>query len=200
MRTLTRVFLWQTAFFLLSACATEPRVQSDYDAGVDFRQFRTYNFSSPVEIENPDFPELVRLYYSAAVEQQLLGMGYTRSDNPDILIDVAADLEDKSQSPKPAKLTIGFRRMALTACPDSGDYNGQIARSFSSAGSESTLCRFKQGSVKVEMTAVKPARQVWSGKLLVRIDENEKTAYLLQNIVNDMAHLFADSPFERPSS
>jgi len=127
-------------------------------------------------------------------------MGYTKSDDPDILIDVSADLEDKTQSPKFAKMTTGYRRRASTACPDSGDYDGQIARAYSSTGSVSTLCRFKQGSIKVEMTATKPVRPVWSGNLLVRIAENERTAYLQQNIVNGTAQLFEDSPFGRPSS
>jgi hypothetical protein len=127
-------------------------------------------------------------------------MGYTRSDDPDILIDVSADLEDKTQPPKLVKMTYGYRCRVSTACRDSGDYGGQVARAFSSTGSVSTLCRFKKGSVKVEMTAMKPERPLWSGNLLVRIGENERTAYLQQNIVNDTAQLFADSPFERPSS
>jgi len=200
MHALTRLSLLQTAILLLSACASAPRIQSGYDPGVDFSRFSTYNFSSPVAIDDPNLTELVTLYYSAAVEQQMQGMGYTRSDDPDLLIDVSADLEDKSQPPKLAKMTTGFGRRASTSCPDSGDYDGQVARAFSSTGSVSTLCRFKQGSIKIEMTAMKPERQVWSGSLLVRVAENERSAYLQQNIVNDTAQLFADSPFERPSS
>lgn len=200
MHTLTRVFLLQAVFIFLTACATESRFQSDYDPDLDFSQFRTYNFSNPVEIESPDSTELLTLYYSAAVEQQMLGRGYALSDDPDILINISADFKDMTQSPKLAVMTSGPRRKASTACPDSGDYNSQIARPFSSTGSVSTLCRFKQGSVRIEMTASKPQRQVWSGNVLVRIGENERSAYLQQNIVNDTAQLFADSPFEGPSS
>jgi len=190
-----RIFLLHTTFALVTACASETRVRSDYDTSVDFEQLRTFNFSSPTESANPDFPERLRLYFSAAIEQQMLDRGYSRSEEPDILINVAEDLKDKTSAPKKAKRTWNLPYSATTACPDSGDYNGQIARSASATGSLPILCRFKAGPIKVEMTAGHPRRPMWTGTLLVRIDANERFAYLMQNIVNDTALLFANSPF-----
>jgi hypothetical protein len=190
-----RVFLLQIVVVLLTACASDARLKSDYDPDVDFSAFRTFNLIGATEIENPDFPDLLKLYYSAAIEQQMLERGYTRADDPDILIRVSVDLKNMTSAPKLAKRrTVPPYSTPATACPSSGDYHGQVARSASSAGSLSTLCRFKEGSINIEMTGVVQKRTIWTGSFLVRIDEHEWSAYLLQNIANDTALLFEDSP------
>ena len=55
---------------LLTACTSNPRVQSDFDDSVDFSQYKTFNFGSQTEILNPD-----------------------------VLFDVSVDVEDKTQAP-----------------------------------------------------------------------------------------------------
>ena len=43
---------------LLTACASGPTIHSDYDPSVDFSKFKTYNFYSPMGIENPNYSSL----------------------------------------------------------------------------------------------------------------------------------------------
>jgi len=191
-----RTSLLLISFTLISACASDARIKSDFDNSLDFSEYRTFNFSSPAEIENPDFPENLRLHYSAAVEQQMLERGYTKTDNPDIVINVSVDLEDKTSAPKLATRRPMYPHSTpTTACPNSGDYNGQVARFSSSAGSLSTLCKFKEGSIKVDMMDTDLNQTIWAGTLHVRIDENERSYYLIQNIVNDTSLMFENSPF-----
>ena len=87
------------SFALLTACTSNPRVQSDFDDSVDFSQYKTFNFGTQTEILDPDFHDLLLLTFSAAVEQQMLSRGYVKSDNPDVLFDVSVDVEDKTQAP-----------------------------------------------------------------------------------------------------
>jgi len=189
------------SFTLIAACASDSRITSDFDDSLDFSAYRTFNFSSPTEVENPDFPENLRLHYSAAIEQQMLERGYTRANYPDIVIDVSVALKDMTSAPKVATRNLRTRRpmyphsTAATACPDSGDYNGQVGRSSSSAGSLSTLCKFKEGSIKVDMMDADLRQTIWTGMLHIRIDDNEKSYYLIQNIVNDTSLMFESSPF-----
>ena len=181
---------------LVTACASEPRVQSMVDDHVNFSGYQTYNFEDPTEFENPDFSELIRLQYSAAIEQQMLERGYSKADNPDILISVSVDLKDMTSAPKLAKRRPMYPHdRSTTACPSSGDYDGQVTRFISSSGSLSTLCEFKQGSVSVDMVGMDLNRMIWAGTLLVRIAENERPDYLTLNIVNDTNLLFEYSPF-----
>ena len=181
---------------LITACASEPRVQSQIDTHVNFSGYQTYNFSNPIEIDNPDFSELVMLHYSAAIEQQMLERGYSKAAKPDIVINVSMDLEDMTSAPKLAKKRPMYPHdRPTTACPNSGDYDGHVTRFVSSSGSLTALCEFKQGSVNVDMVGVDLNRAIWTGTLLVRIAENERPVFLVQNIVNDTNLLFEGSPF-----
>ena len=181
---------------LITACASEPRAQSSYDDHVNFSGYQTYNFNGPTEIENPEFSELIRLQYSAAIEQQMFERGYIKADNPDILINVSVDLKDMTSAPKPATRRPMYPHdRPTTACPSSGDYDGHVTRFVSSSGSLTALCEFKQGSVSVDMVGMDLNRTIWSGTLLVRIAENERPVYLLKNIVNETDLLFEDFPF-----
>ena len=191
-----KLVLLASALALMTACASGARLKTDYDAHADFNAFKTYDFSSPTEIENPGFSDTVRLYYSAAIEQQLLRMDYARSDTPDLLIDVSVSLESRTSAPKIASRRYDLPyNTSITACPGSGDYNGQVAGPPSSAGSRPTVCRFEEGTVEVEVAGPKEGRTLWTAQLLVRIDPDERYAYLMQNIVNDTAAMLADAPF-----
>lgn len=196
MNAYLRLFLLVITVALVAACASEPRVQSMVDEHVNFSGYQTYNFNGPTEIENPGFSELIRLRYSAAIEQQMLERGYGKADSPDILINISVDLKDMTSAPKLATRRPMYPRASpTTACPSSGDYEGQVTRFPSSSGSLTTSCEFKQGSIRIEMVSMDLNRTIWAGTLLVRIDENERSVYMVQNIVKDTNSLFEMSPF-----
>ena len=82
---------------LLSACASGPTIHSDYDPGVDFSKFKTYGYFSPMGIENPNYSSLLGQMFRDAIDAQMQPRGYILSDNPDLLINVLARLEDKTK-------------------------------------------------------------------------------------------------------
>ena len=176
----------------LTACASNPRVQSHYDTSVDFSEYRTYHFSQQIETENPEFPELLQLQFSEAVDRQMLLRGYTRSDNPDVLIHVTIDVENKSRAPKGRN------------CPRYGDYlnRGSVqyqpysfgSSNFQPVGGRRTMCKYTEGSIKVEMIGVELMRTIWTSVSLVRIDENDRNLVLALNITNDASMMFEDYP------
>jgi hypothetical protein len=179
-------------FALLTACASNPRVQSHYDTNVDFSEYRTYNFSKQIETENPDFPELLELQFSEAAERQMLLRGYTKADNPDVLIRVTIDVENKSRAPKGRN------------CPRYGDYlnRGSIqyqpyslgSSNYQPVGGRRTMCKYTEGSIKVDMIDVELKRAIWTGVSLVRIDENDRNLILARNIINDASIMFKNYP------
>lgn len=181
------------SFALLTACASNPRVQSHYDTNVDFSEYRTYNFSKQIETENPDFPELLGFQFIAAVERQMLVRGYTKSDAPDILINVSIDVKDRSRAPK--------RRI----CPRYGDYlsRGSIqyqpyslgSSNYQPVGGRRTMCNYTEGSITVDMIGVELNRTIWTGVALVRIDENDRNLILARHIINDTSLMFENYPY-----
>jgi hypothetical protein len=185
MRELLNSIVLASALLLMSACASDTRVQSNFDQSMDFSQYNTYNFHNKTEIENPEFDSVVGLTFSAAVEQQLLSRGYTRSDQADILIDVSIDVEDKSRAPTPSH-----------GCPSYSSNNSAFISTSVIAGQRrGTYCQYTEGPVKIEMVDAKLKRTIWEGTSIVRIDERERGILLSAFIVRDVEAMFADSPF-----
>lgn len=74
--------------FLLSGCATQ-NVRMDYDRSVDFSQYKSYNFYDNIEWDETNALDQVRIL--EAIEYELNSKGMTKSDYPDLLIDVKSD-------------------------------------------------------------------------------------------------------------
>jgi len=178
---------------LLAACASNQRIQSGYDSSVDFSEYRTYNFSKQIETENPELPELLELQFSEAVERQMLVRGYIMADNPDILINITVDVEDKSRPPKGR------------ICPRYGDYLSRGATqgqpynfgssNYQPVGGRGTMCNFTEGSITIDMIGVELMRTIWTGVSNVRIDENDRNLMLARYIANDTVIMFENYPF-----
>jgi len=179
-------------FALMTACTSNPRVQSNFDDSVDFSQYKTFKFGSQTEISDPDFHELLGLTFSAAIEEQMLSRGYVKSNKPDILINVSVDVEDKTQAPTH---TIG--------CPSYSIKKGTTAfvnSSYINGKGRGTFCRFTEGPVKIDMVDLELNRMIWDGYSFVRIDERERGVFLNSFIMTDVRTMFEGSPFSDRSS
>ncbi len=164
---------------MVTACATEPRVQSNHDGDLDFSQYEAFNFSSPTAIENPDLKGQLELYFSAAVEQQMRLKGLVRSDQPDVLINVSVDVDDVSAPPARAN-----------NCPRYDDYySRRTADSYAGEGRR-PMCIYTEGTILIDMVDVALNRKIWEGVSRVRMDDKDRGASLLRSVVTDVATMF----------
>ncbi len=192
MITLSRIMLLLVVLALMAACTSNPRVQSDYNSDLDLGQYKTFDFSSSTEIEDPDLTGTLELYFSAAIMQKLFAMGLVQSDDPDILINVSADIEDVRQ---PANY-------GNSTCPRYENYYSY--RGYSSPESRGggydyknrpKFCIFSQGSIVVNMVDVELNREMWEGVSLVRLNEKrDRGARLLVSVSYDVAEMFGENP------
>ena len=79
------IFLAFTTIFLLS-CNTV-KVVTDYDTAVDFNQYKTFAFYK-TGIDKADISSLDKKRILRAIEAELLAQGFTKSDNPDMLVSI----------------------------------------------------------------------------------------------------------------
>lgn len=182
MNRLTKLFLLSITFALISACSSNQRVQSNYDADVGLSDYKTYNFVSTTAIKDPDASGELQLYFSAAVENQMLSRGLVKSDTPDILIDVVVDLEDKTSAP-----------MRKNSCPRYQDYYSWYIVPIYEGQSRPTMCVYKEGSVQVEMVSAETNQQIFEGLALVRLDRNDTGPFLVKSVLDDVAVMFDES-------
>ena len=154
---------------------------------MDFSQYQTFNFGSQTEILDPDFHDLMGLTFSAAIEEQMRSRGYVKSDNPDVLINVSVDVEDKTQAPS-----------ATSGCPSYSIKKSSVAivNSYYIDGKgRGTFCRYTEGLIKIDMVDLKLNRTIWEGVSFVLIDERERGVFLNSFIVGDVDTVFEGSPF-----
>ncbi len=182
MNVFLRVFLLLVSFALIVACTSNPRVQSSHDDSLDISVYETYNFSSRTEIENPDLPGTLELYFSAAIERQMLLKGLVKSDKPEILINVSVDVEDVSAPP-----TRGLN------CPRYDDYfSRRVADRYAGEGRR-PMCIYTEGSIVVEIVDVELNRTIGEGVSRVRMDEKDRGASLVRSVTNDVAEMFGET-------
>lgn len=79
--------------FLISACASV-NVSSDYDKNTDFSQFKTYAFYKK-GIDKVEISDLDKRRILYAIEAQLEAKGFTKSEDPDLLVNIFTKSREK---------------------------------------------------------------------------------------------------------
>jgi hypothetical protein len=183
-----RIVAHLTILALLTACASSTKIQSDYDRSVDFSQYKTYGYFSPMGIENPNYSSLLGQMFRDAIDAQMQARGYVRSANPDLLFNVSARLEDKTR---------------VTTMSDPmmyGGYYGYRGGLYDpwggyGYGTTTHVSQYTEGTVNVDMVDPKMKRMLWEGIAIGRVDEKRKSNELRQDIMDGVAEMFEGYPF-----
>jgi hypothetical protein len=182
MRKLYQLITILAAVILMSACASSTKIHSDYDPNVDFSKFKTYGYYSPMGIENPNYSSLLGQMFRDALDAQMLPRGYVKSDNPDLLINVSARLEDKT-------------KVTTTSSPTmyGGGYYGYRGGMYDpwggyGYGTSTHVSQYTEGTVNVDMVDIAQKRMVWD-------NEDRKSGELRQEIMDGIAEMFTNYPF-----
>lgn len=80
----------------LAGCASGPDVRGDYDRAADFSKYRTYNFLSDSGTGGTEFKSIAQQMMQQAAAREMESRGYTKAENPDLLINFKGKLEEKT--------------------------------------------------------------------------------------------------------
>ena len=81
-----KIFLLIISSSILMSC-NSLKVYSDYDDKVDFNKYKTFAFYKP-EIDKAKVSDLDKKRILRAIESELLAKGFTKSDQPDMLVGI----------------------------------------------------------------------------------------------------------------
>lgn len=173
---------------LITACGSTTTIKSDYDPSADFSQFKSYGYFSPMGIENPNYSSLLGQMFRDAIDAQMQSRGYVLSDNPDLLINVSARLQDKTQV------------RTYTDPVMYGGYYGYRGGLYDpwggwGYGTSTHVSQYTEGTVNVDMVDINNKRMVWEGVAIGRVNEKKKNENLRQDIMDGVAEMFAGYPF-----
>ena len=173
---------------LLAACASGPKIESDYDHTVDFSQYSTYGFFNPMGIENPNYSSIYGAIFRDAISKEMESRGYMMSDNPDLMINVSGRLQDKTKvtttsDPYMGGGYYGYRRGYY------GTWGGY------GYGTTTHVSNYTEGTVNVDIVDRVQKRMVWEGVAVGRIDEDKTNEERRQGIYAGIQEMFAGYPF-----
>ena len=79
--------LLASLLFTMVSCGSMVSVNADYDKNVDFSAYKTYAYYK-TGIDKVEISDLDKRRILNAIDQQMLAKGFTKSDNPDLLINL----------------------------------------------------------------------------------------------------------------
>ena len=187
-KSVTRWVSIAAGTLLIASCASKPTIQTDYDHTVDFSQYKTYAFFNPMGIENPNYSSIYGSIFREAISGEMESRGYTKSDNPDLLINVSGRMQDKTKvtttsDPYMSGGYYGYRRGAYGAW---GGYG---------YGTQTHVSQYTEGTINVDMVDRAQKRMVWEGVAVGRVNEKRTNEESRANINAGIQEMFAGYPF-----
>lgn len=77
---------------ILFSCSST-KIMSDYDESVNFKNYKTYNFSS--ETDKLPIDDIIKSRLINSISSNLDNKGFVQSDNPDFLVDLDVKTKNK---------------------------------------------------------------------------------------------------------
>ena len=173
-----------------SGCASDP-IRADYDRSADFGSYRTYNFMDGAGPDEGGYQSLFTQYMIAAIDKEMESRGYTKSDDPDLLVNFNAIIREKTDiRTTPAPPPMGYY-----------GYRGAYYGGWAGYGyaTETHVSQYTEGTFNIDLVDAKRMRLVWEGVGVGRVTE-KKLQNLEQAVNEGVPRFFEKYPFVAGSS
>jgi len=188
-RTLRKILTIGSALAIAagaSGCASDP-IRSDYDPTADFSQYSTYNFFADAGPEQTNYQSFFSQYMVAAITREMEMRGYSKSNDPDLLVNFNAILQEKTD-------------VRTTPAPSyGGGYYGYRGGFYDpwggyGYGTETHVSQYTEGTFNIDLVDARRKKLVWEAVGTGRI--SQKMLEELEERVNaGVPKFFAKYPF-----
>ncbi len=165
-------------FFILllvvASCASI-QVTYDYDGTADFGKYKTYSYTE--EAKNFPIQELDRTRVLAAIDKQMSAKGFTKSDNPDVLIDLQVKLQQKQTA----------------TATNTGGY-GMYRYGWGGGTTYVNVENYVEGTLFVNMIDKSTEKLVWQGRGTKTLEDHPSPEKKEQNINYAIQQIFMKYP------
>jgi len=175
------------AAFSMAGCASGPDIRSDYDRGANFGAYTTYNFAEGAGPNNDGYQSLFTRFVIDAVTIEMESRGYSKSDNPDLLVNFGARLDE---------------RINVTTSPAMmGGYYGYRGGPYGYGGwsgygyaTETHVSQYTEGTFNIDIIDRRRRQLVWEAVGIGRITDKERQN-LEETVKNGVPLYFLNYPF-----
>lgn len=175
---------------LLAACATGPRVRTDYDPSADFSRYRTWGFYKPIAMEESGYSSWIsdRIKDDVRREMEARGYRYVESD-PDLQVNFQGIVREKtdvwSVPRTDYQYFYSYRRRAYFAMPFWYD--------------DTQVHQYTEGTLTVDLVDAERNRMVWTGAAIGRVTKRTPQERLAE-VDTAIASIFAQYPYRAGST
>lgn len=167
-------------FILIAAAScSSVQVSSDYDKAADFPKYKTYAYTA--ESLNLPVSQLDKDRVINAVDAQLAAKGFTKSDNPDMLVDLLIKTQQRTEA----------------TATNTGGYYGRYGRYGYAGGMSTTSINYEQytdGTLIVTFIDNAAQKIFWQGRGTRTLDENASASKRESNINYAVKSIIAKYP------
>lgn len=162
------------SIILLSSCSAV-KVVTDYDSNVDFNKYKTFAFYKP-EIDKAKISDLDKKRILRAIENELLAKGFTKSNNPDMLVGIFTKSREKVNVNQNNNLGYGF---GWRFNPYWGGMNNNV-----------NISQYTEGTLFIDFIDKQKKELVWQGvgtgalKLNNRAKKEERINLFVKEIIS----------------
>jgi hypothetical protein len=161
------------------------KVSYDIDKSADFTKYKTYGYSEDA-LKLP-VQELNRNRVFNAIDRELAARGLSKSDNPDVLIDLHVRTEQKTEA---TATTTGTGMYG-------GYYGGYYGRYGYGGGFSTTTVNYNdyiEGTLFIDVVDKAQEKIVWQGRGTKTVDEDASPEKRDKNINEGIKSIFATYP------
>ena len=193
MTAMLRARTWSFALIaalVLAACATGPRVRTDYDPTADFGRYQTWGFYKPIAMEESGYSTWISERIKDNVRREMEARGYRYAEsNPDMLVNFQGIVREKTDvwtTPRSDfQYFYSYRRRAYFAVPVWYD--------------ETQVSQYTEGTLTVDLVDAARNRMVWTGAAIGRVVRQTPQERLAE-VDTAISSIFAQYPYRAGSS
>ncbi len=169
----------------LSACASGPLVRTDHDPTVNFAQFKTWSFFTPIAMEQSGYSSWISERIKEDVQKEMAARGYQQvAEGADLLVNFQGVVEDKTSVWTMPRSDINFfysyRHRAYFAVPVWYD--------------ETQVNQYREGTLTIDFVDGQRNRLIWTGSASAREMRKQTPEQKMAGIDQAINSIFAQYP------
>jgi hypothetical protein len=169
--------LFIIVLFIATSCSSI-KVSSDFDKAAGFAAYKTYAFTP--EAQGLKLDDLNRNRLLGAIEKELTAKGFTKSETPDVLIDIKIKLKEQQTATATSNSPYGY------------GYGYRYGGGFTTT--TINYDTYIDGTIFVDMIDASKKELVWQGRGTGTIDPDASQAKREKNINYAVKQIFMKYP------
>lgn len=174
------------ACVVLAACATGPRVRTDYDPTASFAQYKTWGWYTPIAMEQAGYSSWISERIKANVQREMESRGYRYdATSPDLKVNFQAVVQERtsvySMPRSDVAWAYSYRARSYVAVPVWYD--------------EAVVNNYTEGTLTIDLVDGGKNRMVWTGDAIGRIGTRRTPEERAADVDASVAAIFSKYPY-----